>query len=117
MLATPRARRAKQPDTNSDTSLSATEPNKGCDTPQRVRGTAVHGPRRPLWYQVGTNFAAASDRFEGWMGHRDYKTTEIYADFAPDPSQGAMWAELPSGRTRRHRRMAYRLGSAEDAKA
>ncbi len=27
---------------------------------------------------------------QGWMGHRDYKTTEIYADFAPDPSQGAV---------------------------
>jgi hypothetical protein len=24
-----------------------------------------------------------------WTGHRDYKTTEIYADFAPDPTQGA----------------------------
>jgi hypothetical protein len=28
-----------------------------------------------------------------WMGHRDYKTTEIYADYAPDPVQGARWAE------------------------
>jgi hypothetical protein len=27
------------------------------------------------------------------MGHRDYKTTEIYADYAPDPVQGARWAE------------------------
>jgi integrase len=24
-----------------------------------------------------------------WMGHRDHKTTEIYADYAPDPVQGA----------------------------
>ena len=32
-----------------------------------------------------------------WMGHRDYKTTEIYADFAPDPSQGAVWAERAFG--------------------
>jgi hypothetical protein len=30
---------------------------------------------------------------QGWMGHYDSKTTEIYADFAPDPTQGAMWAE------------------------
>lgn len=28
-----------------------------------------------------------------WMGHRDYKTTEIYADYAPDPVQDARWAE------------------------
>jgi hypothetical protein len=31
------------------------------------------------------------------MGHRDYKTTEIYADFAPDPTQGALWAQLAFG--------------------
>ena len=34
---------------------------------------------------------------QGWMGHRDYKTTEIYADFAPDPTQGAAWAERAFG--------------------
>ena len=34
---------------------------------------------------------------QGWMGHRDYKTTEIYADFAPDPSQGALWAQRAFG--------------------
>ena len=27
------------------------------------------------------------------MGHRDYKTTSIYADYAPDPSQGATYAK------------------------
>ena len=31
------------------------------------------------------------------MGHRDYKTTEIYADFAPDPTQGALWAQRAFG--------------------
>ena len=31
------------------------------------------------------------------MGHRDYMTTEVYADFAPDPSQGALWAERAFG--------------------
>ena len=34
---------------------------------------------------------------QGWMGHRDYKTTEVYADFAPDPTQGAMWAQRAFG--------------------
>ena len=34
---------------------------------------------------------------QGWMGHRDYKTTEIYADFAPDPTQGALWAQRAFG--------------------
>ena len=32
-----------------------------------------------------------------WMGHRDYKTTRIYADYAPDPSQGARWAKTAFG--------------------
>jgi hypothetical protein len=31
------------------------------------------------------------------MGHRDYQTTAIYADYAPDPSQGARWAEAAFG--------------------
>jgi hypothetical protein len=31
------------------------------------------------------------------MGHRDYKTTEVYAHFAPDPSQGAEFAERAFG--------------------
>jgi integrase len=34
-----------------------------------------------------------------WMGHRDYKTTSIYADFAPDPSNGRKWAEAAFGET------------------
>jgi len=42
--------------------------------------------------------AGAPLRFiQEWMGHRDYMTTEIYADFAPDPSQEAGWAEAAFG--------------------
>jgi integrase len=32
-----------------------------------------------------------------WMGHRNYATTEIYADYAPDPSQGAAYAQRAFG--------------------
>ena len=32
-----------------------------------------------------------------WMGHCDYTTTLIYADYAPDPSQGTAWAERAFG--------------------
>jgi len=32
-----------------------------------------------------------------WMGHRDFTTTLIYADFAPDPSGGAAFAEQAFG--------------------
>lgn len=53
-----------------------------------------------LRHTYGTLMAAAGTplrTLQGWMGHRDYKTTEIYADFAPDPSQGAVWAQRAFG--------------------
>jgi integrase len=53
-----------------------------------------------LRHTYGTLMAAADTplrTLQGWMGHRDYKTTEIYADFAPDPSQGAVWAQRAFG--------------------
>lgn len=48
-------------------------------------GTMMAGAGAPLRY------------LQEWMGHRDYKTTEIYADFAPDPSRGADWADAAFG--------------------
>jgi integrase len=60
-----------------------------------------------LRHTYGTLMAAAGTplrTLQGWMGHRDYKTTEIYADFTPDPSQGAVWAQR-----------AFGTASAEDA--
>ena len=53
-----------------------------------------------LRHTYGTLMAAAGTplrTLQGWMGHRDYKTTEIYADFAPDPTQGAVWAQRAFG--------------------
>ncbi len=53
-----------------------------------------------LRHTYGTRMAAAGTplrTLQGWMGHRDYKTTEIYADFAPDPTQGALWARRAFG--------------------
>ena len=53
-----------------------------------------------LRHTYGTHMAAAGTplrTLQGWMGHRDYKTTEIYADFAPDPTQGALWAQRAFG--------------------
>jgi len=34
-----------------------------------------------------------------WLGHADSRTTLIYADYALDPNQGAMYAERAFGRT------------------
>ena len=57
-----------------------------------------------LRHTYGTLMAGAGTplrTLQGWMGHRDYKTTEIYADFAPDPKQGAIWAERAFGLVKR----------------
>jgi integrase len=54
-----------------------------------------------LRHTYGTAMAAAGAplrTLQGWMGHRDYSTTEIYADFAPDVSQGRELAERAFGR-------------------
>jgi integrase len=53
-----------------------------------------------LRHTYGTLMAAAGAplrTLQGWMGHRDFKTTEVYADFAPDPTQGAIWAQPAFG--------------------
>lgn len=57
-----------------------------------VRSIRFHDLR----HTFGTRMAAAGAplrTIQEWMGHRDHKTTEIYADYAPDPVQGARWAE------------------------
>ena len=72
---------------------------------QRFKEALKRAGLRPLRFHdlrhtYGTLMAAAGAplrTLQGWMGHRDYKTTEVYADFAPDPSQGAIWAERAFG--------------------
>jgi len=49
-----------------------------------------------LRHTFGTRMAAAGAplrNIQEWMGHRDYRTTEIYADYAPDPTQEAKWVD------------------------
>src|SRR5436190_8120 len=53
-----------------------------------------------LRHTFGTGMAGAGAplrAIQEWMSHRDYKTTSIYADYSPDPSQGARWAEAAFG--------------------
>jgi integrase len=48
-----------------------------------------------LRHTFGTRMASAGAPLRAvqeWMGHADQRTTLIYADYAPDVSQGAMWA-------------------------
>jgi integrase len=53
-----------------------------------------------LRHTFGTRMAAVGvpmRTLQEWMGHRDFTTTLIYADFAPDPSGGAAFAERAFG--------------------
>jgi integrase len=55
-----------------------------------------------LRHTFGTRMAAAGAplrAIQEWMGHRSYQTTEIYADYAPDNSHGALWAQNAFPRT------------------
>jgi integrase len=53
-----------------------------------------------LRHTFGTRMAAAGAplrAIQEWLGHRDYRTTSIYADYAPDASQASVWAERAFG--------------------
>jgi integrase len=53
-----------------------------------------------LRHTFGTRMAAAGApmrAIQEWMGHRDSRTTSLYADYAPDASQGASWAARAFG--------------------
>ena len=75
---------------------------------ERFKAALKKAGLRPLRFHdlrhtYGTLMAAAGAPLrllQGRMGHRDYKTTEVYADFAPDPSQGAEFAERAFGERR-----------------
>lgn len=81
------------------------KPYDGSKMRARFKATLAAAELRPLRFHdlrhtYGTLMAAAGAPLRllrGWMGHRDYKTTEVYADFAPDPSQGAEFAERAFG--------------------
>ncbi len=58
----------------------------------REGGITFHSLR----HTFGTRMAAAGvpmRTLQEWMGHRNLATTEIYADYAPDPAFGAAFAE------------------------
>lgn len=53
-----------------------------------------------LRHSCGTAMAAAGcplRTLQGYLGHASYTKTEVYADFAPDPTKGAAWAEAAFG--------------------
>jgi integrase len=67
---------------------------------RRFQDAARRAELRPvrfhdLRHTFGTRMAAAGAplrAIQEWLGHSDYRTTSIYADYAPDLSRGAHWA-------------------------
>jgi integrase len=72
-----------------------------------------------LRHTFGTRMAAVGVRMrtlQEWMGHRDYTTTLIYADFAPDPTGAAAFAQAAFGGLASHanERLGLARGLSED---
>jgi integrase len=67
---------------------------------RRFQAAARRAGLRPvrfhdLRHSFATRLAAAGApmrAIQEWMGHSDQRTTMIYSHFAPDLTQGAMWA-------------------------
>jgi integrase len=62
----------------------------------RSGGITFHSLR----HTFGTRMAAVGvpmRTLQEWMGHRDFTTMLVYADFAPDPSDGAAFAQQAFG--------------------
>ena len=77
----------------------------------REGGITFHSLR----HTFGTRMAAAGvpmRTLQEWMGHRNLATTEIYADYAPDPAYGAAFAE--SAFAAKHERRQVLEGNRED---
>lgn len=56
-------------------------------------GRCPRGPFNDLRHTFGTRCAAEGvpmRTLQEWMGHRDSKTTAIYADYAPSDQENAM---------------------------
>jgi integrase len=63
---------------------------------RREGGITFHSLR----HTFGTRMAAVGvpmRTLQEWMGHRDFTTTLVYADFAPDPAGGAAFAQRAFG--------------------
>jgi integrase len=61
-----------------------------------VRRVRFHDLRHTFGTQMAASGAPLRALME-WMGHRDFATTLVYADYAPDPARGAAFAERAFG--------------------
>lgn len=72
---------------------------------KRFQAAARRAELRPvrfhdLRHTFGTRMAAAAAPMrwiQEWLGHSDYRTTTLYADYAPDANQAALYAAKAFG--------------------
>jgi integrase len=62
----------------------------------KVREVRFHDLRHTFGTQMAANGTPLRSLME-WMGHRDFATTLVYADYAPDPAQGAAFVQRAFG--------------------
>ena len=67
-----------------------------CALQAGVRPVRFHDLRHTFGTQMAAT-GAPLRAVQEWLGHSDYRTTLIYADYALDPHQGARYAELAFG--------------------
>jgi integrase len=104
------ARHSQQSDYTADDDLVFGHPATGAPyDASRMRkrfygALSAAGVRRVRFHDLrhtfGTRMAAAGAplrAIQEWMGHSNYQTTLVYADYAPDPTQGTAWAERAFG--------------------
>ena len=78
-----------------------------------------------LRHTFGTRMAAVGvpmRTLQEWTGHRDFTTTLVYADFAPDPAGGAAFAaracgSISNGENPRHAVGSMRIHDGDPARA
>jgi integrase len=98
---------------NGDADLVFAHPELGSVLdPSKLRKRFIASARRAgvrpvrfhdLRHTFGTQMAAAGAplrAIQEWLGHADSRTTMIYADYALDPNQGALYAERAFGTSR-----------------
>ena len=64
---------------------------KSALTAAGVRAVRFHDLRHTFGVSMA-RAGAPMRMIQAWMGHANITTTEIYANFSPDPTEGASWA-------------------------
>jgi integrase len=65
-----------------------------------VRVVRFHDLRHTFGTRIAASGEVSMRRLQEWMGHRDLKTTLVYAEYQPDAREAEMVERAFGGRTR-----------------